>query len=305
MTTSLDLESCIKTISQRELLSASTLIQACDKLKELLSSEPNIRYIQPPVSVVGDIRGQFYDLIELFRVGGPVPDTNYLFLGDYADNEFSVETITLLFCLKLRFTDRITLLRGKHETRLMSKTFGLYNDVIRKYGDRSIFDSINEVFDFFPLAGVIGDRIFCVHSGISPEALKLDQMRILNRFQEVKDGGIVKDLLFSVPDETLSPGDKSKTYNKELIEQFLSTNGLNKIIRSGQLCMDGYQEIYDNKLTTIWSAPNYYNRCGNVGCIVEISETLDIVYNTFTEAPEFARIEAPRDFRKEFLDYYK
>jgi len=121
---------------------------------------------------------------------------------------------------------------------------------------------------------------FCVHSGISPEALKLDQIRILNRFQEVVEGGIINDLLNSVPQETQKPGDTSKTFNSELIAQFLEQNNLKRMIRSGQLCMDGFQEIYDKRLSTIWSAPNFNNRCGNVGCILEINETSEFVYNT-------------------------
>ena len=87
----------------------------CKKVKEILVEESNVQNISSPVVVCGDIHGQFYDLIELFKTGGDIPDTKYLFLGDYVDRGYnSVETLELLLCLKVKYPDRITLLRGNH-----------------------------------------------------------------------------------------------------------------------------------------------------------------------------------------------
>ena len=90
----------------------------CTKVKEIFVAENNVCDLNSPITLVGDVHGQFSDVQELFRVGGDIPDTNYLFLGDYVDRgAHSVETITLLMILKLRYPLRICLLRGNHETR--------------------------------------------------------------------------------------------------------------------------------------------------------------------------------------------
>ena len=110
-----------------EILDEISIKLICSKVKELLNEEENVVKINSPVTIVGDVHGQFHDLIELFSVGGEVPNTNYLFLGDYVDRgAASVETITYLALLKLRYPKRFTLLRGNHETRQITQVYGFY-----------------------------------------------------------------------------------------------------------------------------------------------------------------------------------
>jgi serine/threonine-protein phosphatase PPG1 len=113
-----DVDQHLEKAAKGEILSEVAIKVICAKVKEILSLEQNVVQVYSPVTVVGDVHGQFYDLVEIFRVGGQVPDTNYLFLGDYVDRgSASVETITYLMLLKLRYPQRFTLLRGNHETR--------------------------------------------------------------------------------------------------------------------------------------------------------------------------------------------
>jgi hypothetical protein len=78
---SVDLDECIESLYKKNLLAESVIEAICAKTKELLMQESNVVHVQAPVTVVGDIHGQFFDLIEIFKIGGWCPDTNYLFLG--------------------------------------------------------------------------------------------------------------------------------------------------------------------------------------------------------------------------------
>ena len=114
----LDLDRCIAQLKECETLTENEVLELCDLAKEILVEESNVQRVDAPVTICGDIHGQFYDLIELFRVGGACPERNYLFLGDFVDRGHnSVETLSLLLCLKLKFPGHVTLLRGNHEVK--------------------------------------------------------------------------------------------------------------------------------------------------------------------------------------------
>ena len=125
----------------------------------------------------GDIHGQFWDLQELFKVGGNCPDTNYLFIGDFVDRGYhSVETFLLLLALKIRYPDRINLIRGNHESRQITQVYGFYEECLRKYGSVNVWKYCTELFDYLALAAVIDNRILCIHGGLSPSINSIDDV---------------------------------------------------------------------------------------------------------------------------------
>lgn len=158
--------------------------------------------IPAPVTICGDIHGQFYDLLELFRLGGDMPQSRYLFLGDYVNRGYhSIETFLLLLSLKLKHPDRVHLLRGNHECRQVCQVYGLYDECLAKYNE-SVWKALSDVFDYLPLAAVVDNQMFCAHGGLSPSITNIDQIAKINRFQEVPVEGPITDLLWSDPVDT-------------------------------------------------------------------------------------------------------
>ncbi|ODV59438.1 putative serine/threonine-protein kinase PPG1 [Ascoidea rubescens DSM 1968] len=294
LTAPLELDKCIERLYRRELLPEVTIHALCSKLKELLIKESNVVYINTPVTVVGDIHGQFHDLIEIFRIGGFAPDTNYLFLGDYVDRGmFSVETITLLICLKLRYPSRINLIRGNHESRQITQNYGFYSECHRKYGSPLVWGYFTDMFDFLILSVVINDTIFCVHGGLSPNVHSIDQIKLVDRFREIPHEGAMADLVWSDPNDEendfqLSSRGAGYTFGYDVVKKFLQFNSMDKILRAHQLCNEGYQIYFHGLVTTVWSAPNYCYRCGNRASILEIYNDQQSFFNVFEESPENA-----------------
>ncbi|KAJ0115332.1 uncharacterized protein J7T55_012609 [Diaporthe amygdali] len=271
------LDGWIEGLMSCKQLAETDVQRLCEKAREVLQDESNVQ----PV---------FHDLMELFKIGGPNPDTNYLFMGDYVDRGYySVETVTLLVALKIRYPQRITILRGNHESRQITQVYGFYDECLRKYGNANVWKYFTDLFDYLPLTALIDNQIFCLHGGLSPSIDTLDNIRALDRIQEVPHEGPMCDLLWSDPDDRcgwgISPRGAGYTFGQDISEAFNHNNGLTLIARAHQLVMEGYNWSQDRNVVTIFSAPNYCYRCGNQAAIMEIDEHLKYTFLQFDPCP--------------------
>eukprot|EP01062_Namystynia_karyoxenos_P077087 TRINITY_DN768_c1_g3_i1.p1 TRINITY_DN768_c1_g3~~TRINITY_DN768_c1_g3_i1.p1 ORF type:complete len:338 (+),score=95.06 TRINITY_DN768_c1_g3_i1:98-1015(+) len=289
-----DLDRWIEQLRMCQTLKEGEVKQLGEMAKEILGKEDNVVCVGTPAVVVGDIHGQFYDMREMFMIGGNVPFTNYVFMGDYVDRGFySVETLLLLVALKVRHPDRVWLVRGNHESRQITQVYGFYDECLRKYGNVNVWRYCAEIFDNMALAALVSSKVLSIHGGLSPSLTTIDQIRELDRKQEVPHEGPMCDLMWSDPEDVdgwgLSPRGAGYIFGADVVQQFHKTNGTELITRSHQLVMEGYKSQFDDGIVTVWSAPNYCYRCGNVASILELDEKCARNYKIFEAAPQEVR----------------
>ncbi|OAX39675.1 Metallo-dependent phosphatase [Rhizopogon vinicolor AM-OR11-026] len=258
-----------------------------EKATAILRAEPNVLQVDAPITVCGDIHGQYYDLMKLFEVGGSPADTRYLFLGDYVDRGyFSIECVLYLWSLKIWYPETLFLLRGNHECRHLTDYFTFKLECKHKYSER-IYDACMESFCALPLAAVMNKQFLCIHGGLSPELNTLDDIRTIDRFREPPTHGLMCDILWSDPVEDFGQEKMNESFVHNHVRgcsyfftyqaacQFLERNNLLSIIRAHEAQDAGYRMYRKTKSTgfpsvmTIFSAPNYLDVYNNKAAVLK------------------------------------
>ena len=268
--------------------------------------ESSVHPVFTPVTVCGDIHGQYYDLQELFRTGGYPPDTNYIFMGDFVDRgHYSLETLTQLLLFKAKYPEKITLLRGNHESRQITQVYGFYDECMTKYGNANPWKYCCKLFDYMTIAAIIDGSILCVHGGLSPEIKTIDQIRLIERNQEIPNKGAFCDLVWSDPEEVdswaVSPRGAGWLFGAKVVNEFCEINDLSLICRAHQLVQEGIKYWFDEKLVTVWSAPNYCYRCGNVAAILSFPDVNTREAKIFKAVPDELRVFPSKNITPYFL----
>lgn len=258
--------------------------QICALLRvaqDTLMRQPTLLELDAPVNILGDIHGQFRDLLRLFDAGGYPPDQNYLMLGDYVDRgKQSIEVICLLLAFKVKYPEHFFLLRGNHECASINRVYGFYDECKRRYNIR-LWRTFADTFNCLPPAALIDDRIFCMHGGLSPELRSFDCVRNLPRPMDVPDTGLLCDLLWADPVEGIdtewNENDRgvSVCFGKKLLDRVLPSFGLDLIVRAHQVVEDGYEFFGDRQLVTIFSAPDYCGEFNNAAAMMQVCGDLN------------------------------
>ncbi|GAB6026145.1 serine/threonine protein phosphatase Sds21, variant 2 [Chamberlinius hualienensis] len=264
---------------QQVRLSEAEISHLCLVSSEIFLKQPMLLELESPVNVVGDIHGQFEDLLRHFDKCGYPPEANYLFLGDYVDRgRNSLETICLILAYKIKYPYNFFLLRGNHESANINRIYGFYDECKRRYSVK-LWKTFTDCFKCLPVAALIEGTIFCVHGGLSPELVHLEQIQHIRRPVEVGEEGLLCDLLWSDPEKELkgwAENDRgvSYTFDGNVVNDFLKKHNCSLIVRAHQVVEDGYEFFQKRKLVTLFSAPNYCGEFDNAGAIMTISTDL-------------------------------
>lgn len=305
----MDIDEAIKRVKECKPLSEKEVRVVCSKVKELLNEESNIEPVNSPITVAGDLHGQFFDVLELFKKGGQLPGTRYIFIGDFVDRgAHSVETISLLLLLKIKYPNDVYLLRGNHETRLITQSYGFYDEIKRKYGNTNVWTFFVDVFDYLPLGAIVDGKVLCIHGGCSPDIQTIDQIRQIDRKCEPPNEGAFADLLWSDPNDTsegwiINQRGAGWLFGSRVVREFNHLNDLILIARAHQLVNEGYKFSFspENSLVTVWSAPNYTYTCGNLASLMVLKEDLKPSFTIFKQSDHSQNIKDTKSFLPYFL----
>ena len=235
--------------------------------------------------MIGDIHGQFNDLLRVFRSGGFDESTRYLFLGDYVDRgDFSTEVMTLLLALHCHYPNDVILLRGNHEFSAVNSEYGFRDEIMKEYGTERLWRRFNEVFNYMPLAAIIDGEVLCVHGGLGPKLTSISQIVHAPRpLTKENTAPSIRQLLWDDPSDEIYLYQEASTRGATLwgfgaTEYFFEENRLTKLIRGHECVREGIMSSHNGKVITVFTSSNYDHVLANDAAvlIVESPENMTI-----------------------------
>jgi len=264
------------------------------------------------VDVIGDVHGQFYDMLHLFSLTGEPNEKHCLLMnGDLVDRgSWSIEVILTAFAYKWLYPKRMYINRGNHEAKDMNRTYGFEGEAKHKHGEQT-YKLFAHVFTTLPLATLISatkppksspnenailspdgfKRFFVVHGGLfSKDGVTLEDIRKIPRIgRQPGQEGLMCELLWTDPQELPGRGPSKRgvgiAFGPDVTRRWCTLNGVAGIIRSHEVRQNGYAVEHDGLCTTVFSAPNYVDQGGNKGAFIRIDSSGTQQYTQFDAKP--------------------
>ena len=267
------------------LLIPSDLINICYETGKIFKNEKSLLHLEAPVTIVGDIHGHILDLYYILQNFGTPPETTYLFLGDLVDRgEFSIECVSLVFILKIMFPNNVYLIRGNHEFLYQCEGSCFGDQLKNCYEESTLLTHFISVFNYLPLGALIDNQYLCVHGGIGPAVETLNSIDSVRRPIPSFGNDVVDALTWSDPEPRIQLFRESRRglgflFGKEAIDNFHLKNNTKIIIRGHECVMEGFEDVFDGNVLTVFSASNY---CG----VSENKASVLIVYDECLYEPK-------------------
>jgi serine/threonine-protein phosphatase PP1 catalytic subunit len=247
--------------------------------------QPSLLKLGTPIIVVGDLHGNYFDMIRIFMRYGFPDVTNYLFLGDLVDRgKNAIDILILLCCFKIMYPENIFVLRGNHESEKTSSSYGFKDECIKK---KIAHETFFPLFNALPLAAVIGEKILCVHAGISPTLTSLHEISSFVRPAEVANFATLHDLLWSDPRSDIEHfcfserRGTSFQFGAKALMKFLTQFKLELLVRAHEVVPDGFAWPFGHAMpiVTIFSATDSEGH--NAASVLLVDDQLTCAIDTF------------------------
>nr|BAN38111.1 serine/threonine protein phosphatase PP1-2, putative [Entamoeba histolytica] len=266
----------------KEFIKANEIKSLCSMAIRVIAQEPSLLQLKAPIYVIGDLHGQFTDLLRYFDET-KIDQDRYLFLGDYVDRGFrSIEIVVLVFALKVKYPDRFFLLRGNHEAKNINHLYGFFDECKRRF-DVDTWRNFCEVFRYLPVSALIEGKILCLHGGLSKDMQDVSCLTQIARPTDIPEEGLLCDILWADPSTDTFGWEEnmrgvSYTFGPDVALEFLKRNGIELLCRAHPVVEEGFKFCFNKKVLTLFSAPNYCNSFNNCGAMMRVDENL---YCTF------------------------
>lgn len=280
---------CLPFFSEKDILSL------CQQAKFFISQSPIMLELKSSVVVVGDLHGQILDLFRILKEFGRPIEYQYLFLGDIVDRgEFSLETATLIFALRVLYPRNVYIIRGNHEFHELCSRCGFLDEIISIYGSNEVYNAFIECFNYLPLLSLIDDEIICVHGGIGPSWFSFKQTSTLKRPIFEFHDQIVSAIVWSDPSHQVeefgvSPRGTGHLFGESALTEFLHLNSKKLLVRGHECVEKGCEYMLNNQIVTVFSASNYCGMCNNLSGVFIVRPNHQYEIRTFPPLPYIKR----------------
>jgi hypothetical protein len=254
------------------LLQIQNLIEAA---KTIITQEASpVLDLPLPAWIIGDLHGNFHDLLRTLSKIRDFTSDRLIFLGDYVDRgDYSLDVLILLLTLKCQHPGTVYLLRGNHEFEIINEAYGFKDEIDQRFPSSGLWEQFNELFCYLPFAAVLGAAYICLHGGIGPTCQTLQSIRRISiPVRCFVPGDVISEVVWSDPEQLVvgfsaSPRGRGSLFGARTLEAFLLESKCRGLLRAHQCVAKGLEEFHRGLGMTVFTTSNYAGKENAAGFV--------------------------------------